>query len=45
MHYGSSLSLTQCSERIKVLNDRTLIGYSGEFSSLKFSNLNNLVPI
>ena len=45
MHYGSYLSLTQCSERIKVLNDRTLIGYSGEFSSLKFSNLNNLVPI
>ena len=35
MHYGSSLSLTKCSERIKVLNDRTLIGYSGEFSDMQ----------
>ena len=28
MHYGSSLSLTKSYERIKLLNDRTLIGYS-----------------
>ena len=35
MHYGSSLSLTQSFERIKLLNNRTLIGYSGEYSDMQ----------
>ena len=35
MHYGSSLSLTHSYERIKVLNNRTLIGYSGEYSDMQ----------
>ena len=35
MHYGSSLSLTKSFERIKVLNERTLIGYSGEYSDMQ----------
>ena len=35
MHYGSSLSLTKSTERIKLLNNRTLIGYSGEYSDMQ----------
>ena len=35
MCYGSSLSLVSSKERIKVLNKRTLIGYSGEFSDMQ----------
>ena len=45
MHYGSSLSLTKCYDRIKVLNNRTLIGYSGEFSDMQETQriLNELI--
>ena len=45
MHYGSSLSLTKSYERIKVLNNRTLIGYSGEFSDMQETQriLNELI--
>ena len=35
MHYGSSLSLTQSTERLKLLNNRTIIGYSGEYSDMQ----------
>ena len=35
MHYGSSLSLTHSFDRIKVLNNRTVIGYSGEYSDMQ----------
>ena len=35
MYYGSSLSLTHSRERIKVLNERTVIGYSGEYSDMQ----------
>ena len=35
MCYGSSLSLVSTKERIKVLNKRTLVGYSGEFSDMQ----------
>ena len=45
MHYGSSLSLTKSYERIKLLNDRTLIGYSGEYSDMQETSriLNELI--
>ena len=45
MHYGSSLSLTKCYDRIKVLNNRTLTGYSGEFSDMQETQriLNELI--
>ena len=45
MHYGSSLSLSQSTERIKVLNERTLIGYSGEYSDMQETSriLNELI--
>ena len=45
MHYGSSLSLTKSFERIKVLNERTLIGYSGEYSDMQETSriLNELI--
>ena len=35
MCYGNSLSLVSSKERIKALNNRTLIGYSGEFSDMQ----------
>ena len=35
MCYGSSLSLVSSYERIKALNNRTIIGYSGEFSDMQ----------
>ena len=45
MHYGSSLSLTKSTERIKLLNNRTLIGYSGEYSDMQETSriLNELI--
>ena len=45
MCYGRSLELTNTKERIKVLNNRTLIGYSGEFSDMQESSriLNDLI--
>ena len=45
MHYGSSLSLTKSYERIKLLNDRTLIGYGGEYSDMQETSriLNELI--
>ena len=35
MNYGRTLSLVSTNERIKALNNRTLIGYSGEFSDMQ----------
>ena len=35
MSYGSSLSLVSSYERIKALNNRTIIGYSGEYSDMQ----------
>ena len=45
MSYGSSLSLVSTNERIKALNKRTLIGYSGEFSDMQETSriLNELI--
>ena len=45
MCYGSSLSLMHSRERIKVLNERTVIGYSGEFSDMQETSriLNELI--
>ena len=45
MCYGNSLSLVSSKERIKALNNRTLIGYSGEFSDIQETTriLNELV--
>ena len=45
MCYGSSLSLVSTNERIKALNKRTLIGYSGEFSDMQETSriLNELI--
>ena len=45
MCYGSSLSLVSSNERIKALNKRTLVGYSGEFSDMQETSriLNELV--
>ena len=45
MCYGSSLSLVTSKERIKALNNRTLIGYSGEFSDMQETSriLNELI--
>ena len=45
MCYGSSLSLVSSKERIKALNKRTLIGYSGEFSDMQETSriLNELI--
>ena len=45
MCYGSSLSLVSTKERIKTLNKRTLVGYSGEFSDMQETTniLNNLI--
>ena len=45
MSYGSTLSLITTKERIKVLNNRTLIGYSGEFSDMQETTriLNELI--
>ena len=38
MCYGRSLELSNTKERLKVLNKRTLIGYSGEFSDMQESS-------
>ena len=35
MCYGSSLSLVSTKERLRALNNRTIIGYSGEFSDMQ----------
>ena len=35
MNYGRTLSLVSTNERIKALNNRTLMGYSGEFSDMQ----------
>ena len=45
MCYGGSLSLMHSRERIKVLNERTVIGYSGEFSDMQETSriLNELI--
>ena len=45
MCYGSSLSLVESNERIKALNNRTLIGYSGEYSDMQETSriLNELI--
>jgi len=45
MCYGRSLELANTKERIKILNKRTLIGYSGEFSDMQESSriLNELI--
>ena len=45
MCYGSSLSLVESNERIKALNKRTLIGYSGEYSDMQETSriLNELI--
>lgn len=45
MCYGGSLSLLHSRERIKVLNERTVIGYSGEFSDMQETSriLNELI--
>ena len=45
MCYGSSLSLVSSKERIKALNKRTLVGYSGEFSDMQETSriLNELI--
>ena len=45
MCYGKSMELTSIKERIKVLNNRTIVGYSGEFSDMQESSriLNELI--
>ena len=45
MCYGSSLSLYHSRERIKLLNNRTVIGYSGEYSDMQETSriLNELI--
>ena len=45
MCYGGYLSLMHSRERIKVLNERTVIGYSGEFSDMQETSriLNELI--
>ena len=45
MCYGKSMELASIKERIKVLNNRTIVGYSGEFSDMQESSriLNELI--
>ena len=45
LNYGSMTDLTNCDQRIKILGQRALIGYSGEFSDLQETSrlLNELI--